>query len=83
MLRRLRRSPTTVELEPQVTITKKDGETVEEARVNGKLMWVKGHPEARAAILSASGSHRRHVDPARRVRSRAARAAVGTFLVLR
>ena len=29
-----------LELEPQVTITKKDGETVEEARVNGKLMWV-------------------------------------------
>ena len=33
-----------VELEPQVTITKKDGETVEEARVNGKLMWVKVTP---------------------------------------
>ena len=32
------------ELEPQVTITKKDGETVEEARVNGKLMWVKVTP---------------------------------------
>ena len=33
-----------LELEPQVTITKKDGETVEEARVNGKLMWVKVTP---------------------------------------
>ena len=32
------------ELEPQVTITKKDGETVEEARINGKLMWVKVTP---------------------------------------
>ena len=32
------------ELEPQVTITKKDGETVEEARVNGKLKWVKVTP---------------------------------------
>ncbi len=32
------------ELEPQVTITKKDGETVEEARVNGRLMWVKVTP---------------------------------------
>jgi hypothetical protein len=32
------------ELEPQVTITKKEGETVEEARVNGKLMWVKVTP---------------------------------------
>src|SRR6476659_9044308 len=33
-----------LELEPQVTITKKDGETVEEARINGKLMWVKVTP---------------------------------------
>jgi hypothetical protein len=33
------------ELEPQVTITKKNGETVEEARVNGKLMWVKVTPQ--------------------------------------
>ena len=32
------------ELEPQVTITKKEGETVEEARANGKLMWVKVTP---------------------------------------
>ena len=32
------------ELEPQVTITKKNGDTVEEARVNGKLMWVKVTP---------------------------------------
>ena len=32
------------ELEPQVTITRKDGETVEEARVNGKLMWVRVTP---------------------------------------
>ena len=32
------------ELEPQVTITKKEGETVEEARVNGKLKWVKVTP---------------------------------------
>jgi hypothetical protein len=33
-----------VELEPQVTITKKDGETVEEARVNGKLLWIRVTP---------------------------------------
>ena len=32
------------ELEPQVTITRREGETVEEARVNGKLMWVKVTP---------------------------------------
>ena len=32
------------ELEPQVTITKKDDQTIEEARVNGKLMWVKVTP---------------------------------------
>jgi hypothetical protein len=32
------------ELEPQVTIKKKDGETVEEARVNGRLVWIKVTP---------------------------------------
>lgn len=32
------------ELEPQVTITRKDGETVEQARVNGRLVWVKVTP---------------------------------------
>jgi len=32
------------ELEPQVTITKKDDQTIEEARLNGKLMWVKVTP---------------------------------------
>jgi hypothetical protein len=32
------------ELEPQVTVTKKEGETVEEARVNGKLLWIKVTP---------------------------------------
>ena len=32
------------DLEPQVTITQKDGETVEEARVNGKLIWIKVTP---------------------------------------
>ena len=33
-----------IELEPQVTITKKEGETIEEARVNGKLVWIKVTP---------------------------------------
>ena len=32
------------ELEPQVTITRKEGETVEEARINGKLMWIRVTP---------------------------------------
>lgn len=37
------------DLAPQITITRKSGETVEEARVNGKLMWIRvtpshGHP---------------------------------------
>jgi hypothetical protein len=32
------------ELEPQVTVTKKESETVEEARVNGRLVWVKVTP---------------------------------------
>jgi len=33
-----------VELEPQVTITRKDGETIEEARANGRLLWIKVTP---------------------------------------
>jgi hypothetical protein len=32
------------ELEPQVTIIRKEGETVEEARVNGKIVWVRVTP---------------------------------------
>jgi hypothetical protein len=32
------------ELEPQITITKRGGEVVEEARVNGKLKWVRVTP---------------------------------------
>ena len=32
------------ELEPQVTITRRETETVEEARVNGRLVWVKVTP---------------------------------------
>ncbi len=32
------------ELEPQVTIRRKEGETVEEARINGKLVWIKVTP---------------------------------------
>jgi hypothetical protein len=33
-----------VELEPQVTITRRDGETIEEARANGRLLWIKVTP---------------------------------------
>ena len=32
------------DLEPQVTITRQKDQTVEEARVNGKLMWIKVTP---------------------------------------
>jgi hypothetical protein len=32
------------ELAPQVTITRKEGETVEEARVNGRVVWIKVTP---------------------------------------
>ena len=32
------------ELESQVTITRKEGETVEQARVNGRLVWLKVTP---------------------------------------
>jgi hypothetical protein len=32
------------ELDPQITITRKEGETVEEARINGKLVWIKVTP---------------------------------------
>ena len=32
------------ELEPQITITQKDRETVEEARVGGAIIWIKVTP---------------------------------------
>lgn len=32
------------ELEPQVTITRRKSETVEEARVNGRVVWIKVTP---------------------------------------
>jgi hypothetical protein len=32
------------ELGPQVTITRKEGETVEEARVNGRVVWIRVTP---------------------------------------
>ena len=32
------------DLEPQITIKRKEGETVEEARVNGELKWIKVTP---------------------------------------
>ena len=32
------------ELEPQVTITQRDRETIEEARVNGVIVWIKVTP---------------------------------------
>ena len=32
------------ELEPQVTITRREGQMVEEARVNGALVWIKVTP---------------------------------------
>ena len=32
------------ELQPQVTITERQGEKVEEARVNGRLIWVRVTP---------------------------------------
>jgi hypothetical protein len=45
------------ELEPQVTIKSRDGETVEEARVNGRLVWVKVTPRhGRPYFLVPDGS---------------------------
>jgi hypothetical protein len=32
------------DLEPQITIKKKEGEVIEEARVNGQLKWIKVTP---------------------------------------
>lgn len=46
-----------VDLEPQVTITRKDSETVEEARVNGRIVWVKVTPRhGRPYFLVPDGS---------------------------
>ncbi len=32
------------DLEPQITISQREGETVEEARINGRVMWVRVTP---------------------------------------
>jgi uncharacterized protein DUF2782 len=46
-----------VELEPQVTITRRQGETVEEARVNGRVIWIKVTPQhGRPYFLIPDGS---------------------------
>ncbi len=46
-----------VELEPQVTIKRRDSETVEEARVNGRLVWIKVTPRhGRPYFLVPDGS---------------------------
>ncbi len=47
------------ELEPQITIKRKGGETVEEARVNGRLVWIKvtpSHGKAYYLIPSVGGN---------------------------
>jgi hypothetical protein len=45
------------ELEPQVTITRKEGETVEEARVNGRIVWVRVTPRhGKSYFLVPDGS---------------------------
>jgi Protein of unknown function (DUF2782) len=45
------------DLEPQVTIKRRDGETVEEARVNGRIVWVKVTPRhGRPYFLVPDGS---------------------------
>jgi hypothetical protein len=45
------------ELEPQVTITRKEGETVEEARVQGRVVWIKVTPRhGRPYFLIPDGS---------------------------
>lgn len=33
------------ELDPQVTISRKDGETIEEARIAGRIIWIKVTPK--------------------------------------
>ena len=45
------------ELAPQVTITRKEGETVEEARINGRLVWIKVTPRhGKSYFLIPDGS---------------------------
>jgi len=34
-----------LELEPQVTITRREGQTIEEARVGGRIVWIKVTPQ--------------------------------------
>ena len=48
-----------VELEPQITITRRDGDTIEEARANGRLLWIKvtpGHGRPYFLIPDSTGA---------------------------
>ena len=50
------------ELEPQITIKRKEGETVEEARVNGQLVWIKVTPRhGKSYYLIPDGGSARYV----------------------
>jgi hypothetical protein len=50
------------ELEPQVTITRKEGETIEEARVQGQIVWIKVTPRhGRPYFLIPDGSGQTYI----------------------
>ena len=50
------------ELEPQITIRRNEGETIEEARVNGQLKWIKVTPRhGRPYFLIPDAGGRRYI----------------------
>jgi hypothetical protein len=59
--RRHRNSAGDPDLEPQVTIKRKEGETVEEARVNGHLIWIKVTPRHGKSYYLIPDCRRREV----------------------
>jgi len=50
------------ELEPQVTISRKDGETIEEARIAGRIIWIKVTPKhGKAYYLVPDGGENTYI----------------------
>ena len=69
------------DLEPQVTITRRQDQTVEEARVNGRLVWIKVTPvHGRPYFLIPDG--RRIIHPSRQPGLGTEGSAVGAVHVL-
>ena len=80
--RRRRNSPPIRTSSRRSRSRRKDGETVEEARVNGRVVWIKVTPRHGRPYFLIPDGERQHVHPPRQPRHGAQGPAVGAVLVL-